>query len=78
MDKVMSVRGLNIATGYQTVQLRQSPAVEAMSTPAVFKKRVRLACQGLCQKDAGILGSKGGMKIASRRRESDGARVYEA
>ena len=25
-----------------------------------------------------ILGSKGGMKIASTRRESDGARVYEA
>ena len=25
-----------------------------------------------------ILGSKGGMKIASSRRESDGARVYEA
>ena len=25
-----------------------------------------------------ILGSKGGMKITSARRESDGARVYEA
>jgi hypothetical protein len=25
-----------------------------------------------------ILGSKGGMKIASTRRESDGARAYEA
>jgi transcription initiation factor IIE alpha subunit len=25
-----------------------------------------------------ILGSKGGMKIASSRRESDGARMYEA
>ena len=25
-----------------------------------------------------ILGSKGGMKIASTRRESDGVRVYEA
>jgi len=25
-----------------------------------------------------ILGSKGGMKISSTRRESDGARVYEA
>ena len=25
-----------------------------------------------------ILGSKGGMKVTSARRESDGARVYEA
>ena len=25
-----------------------------------------------------ILGSKGGMKVTSTRRESDGARVYEA